>query len=111
MSQRPENSDSTEFRPGDADDQPTRRDAPGHLNVAGTSGQTIGDPTTGGGPVGGEPGGGPTIGGEPAMPGTEEYRQEVENTANTPFGISAGLLWTVGIFAIVAIVLIFVFAL
>ena len=93
MSQRPDNDESTSYTPRDGAPRTTRttQDAPSRQTVAGTSG--------------------PTVGGEPAMPGTGEFEDEVERTANTPFGITTGLLWTVGILLVVAVAIILFFAL
>lgn len=87
MSERRDPNDSTTFTPRDADDSAAERGTPPHLTPAGTRG--------------------PVVGGQPAMPGTPEHEREVQHTkGRTPLGITTGLLWTVGIFSIVAIVVI-----
>lgn len=97
MSQRPKNNDSATYTPTDPADSPNQRAAPGHVNPETTRDQTIG---------------GPTVGGEPAMPGTPQHEREVlHNKGKTPMGISTGLMWTVGIFSVIALILILVLTL
>jgi hypothetical protein len=92
MSQTPDHDDTTAYTPQDhANRTRTQGDAPSRQTVAGTSG--------------------PTVGGEPAMPGTSEFESEVRHTANTPMGITTGLMWTVGILLVVAVAIILFFAL
>lgn len=97
MSERSNPDNSTTYTPRDGGTQDPRREAPGHVDPASTSGQTVG---------------GPRVGGEPSMPGTREHQEEVQHTkGNSPMGISTALLWTVIILLIVGVATILFFTL